>query len=426
MTFEETLFYLAGAEKYTSLGLERIESLLRLLGSPQEKLRFVHAAGTNGKGSTCAMIYSILGACGLKAGLFISPYLEDICEHISSGGAAVTRERFAELMTEIRAVAEEMLAGGEPHPSSFEMLTAAALLYFEREGCDIAVMETGLGGRLDATNVIPAPIVCAVTPVSVDHSAELGGTVREIALEKAGIIKSGCVCVTAAGQDRDALTVIEAACLEKGVRLTVPDEGALEVLRCSESGSRIVYRGMTLDIPLVGRHQIQNALTAIEAALVLRGSGYSLPESGIAEGLRAVRWSGRLEAVRERPLCLLDGAHNPGGVNVLLSALEEIYSGRRVITVMGMLKNKDYRHCVPRVAAASDVFIAASTGGARALPASSVAEAATGHCADIREGGTLENCLKTALSEAKDSDIVLVCGSLTVIGGAKRLLADTN
>lgn len=426
MTFKETLRYLSEAEKYSSLGLDRMRALLSLLGNPQEGMRFVHAAGTNGKGSTCAMIYSILSACGLKAGLFISPYIEDICEHISAGGAAVTEDRFASLMSDVRAAAEAMTRDGLSHPSSFEMLTAAALLHFKREKCDVSVLETGLGGKLDATNAIPAPLVCALTSISVDHSAELGGTVRDIASEKAGIIKAGSVCVAALGQDADAMMVIRDACRERGARLVVPDEKALSVQYCCEEGSEAVYRGVSFDIPLIGRHQIQNALTAVEAAFCLREAGFALPDAGIALGLGNVRWGGRLESVSSRPLCLLDGAHNPDGVNVLLAALREIYAGRRVVTVMGMLKNKDYGRCAPRVASVSDVFIAADTAGERGLDGRSVARAAAGNCADVRAGGPLEDCLRIALKEAGEEDIVLICGSLTIIGEAKRLLTATN
>ncbi len=425
MTYEQALDYIHSTVRFGSKpGLKRIEGLLDALGNPQEKLRFVHVAGTNGKGSTCAMTAAVLQKAGYKTGLYISPYVEDFRERIQIDREMIPRSRLAELTGHIAGMIERVVASGGWQPTEFEIITALAMLYFSQEGCDLVVLEVGLGGRFDATNIIPPPLVAAIAPISVDHSAYLGDTIEDIAFEKCGIIKPGCVAVTCAGQASDAMRVIEDACRKKNVPLLAPDEGKLSFHDAGLEGSHFAYDGLEVSIGLRGAHQIQNALTALQIVRALRMQGVIIPDKAVRDGLAGTEWNGRFEVVRRSPLCITDGAHNPDAMAVLCAAIDSLLAGKRLVAVMAMMADKDYASCVPMLARRCAALVAVQVDLPRVLAAEKLAETAGQYCAAVYHDADIASGVRRALALADEDSAVLACGSLYMIGEAKRVFME--
>lgn len=420
MTYAQALDYLHAVQRFGSKpGLSRVNALLDELGHPELSLRFVHVAGTNGKGSTSAMIDSILRAAGLKTGLFVSPFVENFRERAQVGGDMLSEEEWALRISHIRETSEAVAASRNIQATEFELLTALALKCFADHACDMAILEVGLGGRFDATNCIPPPEAAVITALSLDHTEYLGSTLADIAFEKCGIIKPGCPVVTCAGQPAEAMEVIVRRCREEGAELRQPDAGSLSDTALRIDGSSFRYRGRRYSLPLAGAHQVHNAMTAIETALTLRERGFDFQDSHIETGLATTRWGGRLEAVRRHPLCLIDGAHNPAKIAALCRAIDELLPHTRIITVMGMSGDKDCAACVAPVASRSAVFLASQYEGLRALAADRLAQLAGAH-PHVEVIPTLSDACQRALALAGPEDVVLACGSLYLIGDAKR------
>ena len=288
-------------------GLERTQALLAALGNPEQNLRFVHITGTNGKGSTAAMTASILTQAGLRTGLYTSPHLYQFCERMQVDGVPISDEDLGRLTQQVLEAAERM---ADP-PTEFELMTAVGMAYFLEQNCDIVVLEVGLGGRLDSTNVIPAPEAAVITNIGLEHTKELGDTLAQIAGEKAGILKPGCRCVLYAQGD-EASQVIQAVCRDEGIPLreTAPEQ--LEVLSSGLEGQTFRYRGRgPYHIQLLGSYQLSNAITALDTVQALREAGWAIPEEAVLRGLSQARWPGRLELVRRTPDFIIDGGHNP-------------------------------------------------------------------------------------------------------------------
>ncbi len=335
-------------EKFQSFkpGFDRVRVLLDKLGHPEEKLRYVHVAGTNGKGSVCACVSSILTKAGYRTGLYISPYVICWNERVQVDGVYITDGEFREAVEAIRSAAESM----EDPPSQFELETALALWHFAKEGCDFAVMEVGMGGAWDATNVIPSPEAAVLCAIALDHTAVLGSTVAEIAEVKAGIIKPGCDVVSY-GNEPEAEAVVDRVCREKGCRHVTPDFESIRVRERELTGVRFDYKNREdLYLPLAGTYQPRNAALAIETAEVLRSRGFSIPEEAVREGLAAVRWPGRFELLRRDPLFILDGSHNPQGMEATVESLRAFFPGRKLWFLMGIMADKDV-HSVARLLA---------------------------------------------------------------------------
>lgn len=405
-------------------GLSRIRELLRRLGDPQlGRTRYLHITGTNGKGSTAAMLAAILMAAGLRTGLFTSPHLHHHCERYRVDGARMPEADFAAVFAEVDAAIAAMTAGGWPSPTEFEAATAVALLWFSRCQADVAVIECGMGGARDSTNVIHADLA-VITSVALDHMAFLGNTVAEIAAEKAGVIKPGVPAVTAAGGE--ALAVIGDYAARVGAPVyALGRDFSVQPLRDGIDGQTFAVtlgreRCGSLSIPLLGRHQLDNAALAVRAALLL-GVG----EQAIRDGLARVRWPGRLELVSRRPAILLDGAHNVQGMAALAAALERYWPDRRICCLLGMLADKQRAEALqlllPRLARvvvtppptpgrAGDWQRLAALCAAAGLPV--IAEA--------------DNAAALALArqsvEDNDCDLLLVCGSLYLIAAIRGLL----
>ncbi|MDE3165535.1 MAG: bifunctional folylpolyglutamate synthase/dihydrofolate synthase, partial [Acidobacteriota bacterium] len=332
------LYSLGNEIKTAKLGLDRVALVLDALGRPQERTPFVHVAGTNGKGSTCAMIEAALRAAGRRTGLFTSPHLAEPTERIRIAGEQVSAREFAALFDRVHRAVEGLIAAGtlETHTTYFETVTAMALVAFAEAACEMVVLEVGLGGRLDATNVV-RPRLCVITPVDFDHEAWLGRSLEAIAGEKAGILKPGVPAVMAR-QRPEAAAVIEARAAELGIPLARVADWRIEQVALSPTGSRFLLRGereFAIECPLAGAHQVDNAATA---AMALDRLG--LPAADIERGIAAARWPGRLERICERPEILVDGAHNPAGAAALAAHLDRFYRDRDVTLIFGAMRDK--------------------------------------------------------------------------------------
>lgn len=360
------------------LGLERITDLLERLGRPQDALRFVHVAGTNGKGSTCAYIESILREAGYRTGLFTSPFIIRFEERIRVDGADIAPSDLVEITLKVRDAAETQFAETGEHPTEFELMTAVALVHFAQSACDLVVLEVGLGGRLDSTNVIDAPEVCVIARIGFDHTDLLGTELSQIAAEKAGIIKPGAAVVSYP-QDPSARTVIQRAAESAGCALVEPDLSALEVSGGIACGCRTFsYKGRTFRTRMLGGYQPANAAVAVEAVEMLGKRGWNIPDEAVERGIASAFWPGRFEVRGARgaqPTVVIDGGHNPQGARALADSLKDAFPDRSFTFVMGVLADKDYRAMIDALAPLARAFVCVAPDNPRALAADDLAEA---------------------------------------------------
>jgi len=391
------LYSLGNEIKTAKLGLERVRAVLCALGDPQRAFRSVHVAGTNGKGSTCAMIEAGLRAAGIRTGLFTSPHLIEPTERIQIDGIPVSRAQFQRAFEIVHETAEKLDL--DCHPTYFETVTAMGFWLFRELGVDTAVIETGLGGRLDATNVVE-PALTVITPVDFDHEAYLGHTIEAIAGEKAGILKAGVPAVFAR-QRPEASAVLEERARELSVRVVRAEDFEIRDLEIDARGSR--FNGLTC--PLAGEHQVENAVTAVQA----------LGELGIAaEGISETRWPGRLEFVSPNPDVILDGAHNPAGARALARYLERFYSRQRIWMIYGAMRDKAIEEVAEILFPMAHELIFTAPDSARAVrPEALAGLAGRGRCAD------LDAALEIIRTEAGSDDVVVITGSLFLIGEAR-------
>lgn len=415
MTHEDMLAFLSSLNKMgIRFGLDPIRSLLDRLRNPQNGYPSVLIAGTNGKGSVAAMTASILTAGGFKTGLYTSPDLIDFRERIRVDGEMISREEAAICTGQVKAAITEDV-------SYFEFLTAMAFLHFQRQQVDIAILEIGMGGRLDATNVV-IPLVSVITNISLEHREYLGNTLEKITREKGGIIKEGGICLTAARQKRVVAT-LEEICREKGARLyrvgkeirtTLHRDGTFSYHGIGRSYARLVC-------PLAGRHQFSNAALALGAVELIADAGFPVDGQTVAEGLRKTRWEGRLEILRHAPTLLVDGAHNPAGAETLRRALQTGFPRRRFILIFGVLGDKDYRAMVKRLLPLADRVILTRPNSERSLPLDlllPVARRFHGAVEGIENPG---DALRAAISQAGEEDLICVAGSLYLVGEIKKI-----
>ena len=421
MDYNKARAYIESAAKYGSRpGLDTITALCGQLGNPQDKLPFVHAAGTNGKGSTCTMISSILLKAGHKPGLFLSPHLAEHRDSLFVCGEMISEAAFAETMTVVKTAADALARKGI-FATEFELLTAAAFVWFCRSGCDIAVLETGLGGRLDATNVVKTTRVSVITAIAMDHMQYLGDTLAQIAREKCGIIKPGGVTVCIADQPKEAQDVIKATAEKMGNDIIIPDPGQIGYTDFGLEGALIRYQGIEAQLRLPGRHQAGNAAAAIEAARVLRQRyGYHISDEAIAEGLEAAYLPARQEVLCRQPLVLLDGAHNLQGMEALAETVKAHLADRRTAVVMGMLRDKQYDECIGVMARLCGKLFAVRPDSARALAEQEVVQVAQRHGCDAAAYGDADAAVRDALDYCGPDGAVVICGSLYMADRMRR------
>lgn len=382
-------------------GLERVKSALAKLGDPQNKFKSIHIAGTNGKGSVCAMTASILEETGFKTGLFISPYVVNFRERIQINGEFISEENLAKL-------AEEVLSANVAL-KEFEFVTVMGFLYFSREKCDIAVIETGLGGSLDATNTLPLKnkLASVITKIGLDHTAVLGDTIEKITAEKCGII--GDKTVTCIGQEPVALKIIKSA----SKNLVLPDESALITLESNIFGNSFVYKGNRYEVPLGGRHQINNAVTAIET---IKSAFPDIDDKTIALGLSKVKFPARLEILNKDPLVITDGAHNPCAASVLKDALGDIKED--ITAVIGMMADKNCDEFLKIISpAVSDIITVAVSDNGRSISAEALALKAKRFCKNARPAANLDSAISEIL---KRGNACIITGSLYLAAEARQ------
>ncbi|MBE6909314.1 MAG: bifunctional folylpolyglutamate synthase/dihydrofolate synthase [Ruminococcaceae bacterium] len=415
MTAREAIAYI---EHYgwstTRLGLDRTRELLRRIGEPQKKLKFVHVAGSNGKGSTCAMLDAIMRAAGYRTGLYTSPYIQDFCERIQVDGENIPGDALAAVTETVRDAAEAM----EDHPSQFELVTAAAMLYFAERRCDIVVLEVGMGGALDSTNAIDCPEAAVITNIGLEHTEYLGDTVEKIAATKSGIIKPGCRAVCYDGAP-EVTAVVREVCAERNVPLRVADYAAVTPLSETLDGQRFSWHGETYDLALLGAHQLRNAATVLETVAALREGGWDIPERAVRAGLAGVKWPARMEVMRRTPLFLIDGGHNPQCAEALAGSLQRLLPEKKVVFLLGVLADKDYPRMMETLSPLAQEFVCLTPLSPRALPAEELSAHLREHGAAARACGTIEDGLRAAFAAAGTDGAVVAFGSLYLVGAIR-------
>ena len=441
MTYQDAELYLSSLINYEKLDsydywasfkLDRIRELSRLLGDPQRGVRSIHIAGTKGKGSTAAITYSILKAAGFRVGLYTSPHLISLRERIRVNDELISEEDMCRLLDRIKKITDTF--AGDDKPSFFEVCTALAYLYFNEKGIDFAVYEVGLGGRLDATNIIE-PLVCAITPISYEHTDKLGKTLTSIAGEKAGIIKDGSICVSAP-QEKEALDAIELVCKAKNARLIlVGRDITFEEVESNTDGVVFSVHGLYRDyhllkLRLLGSHQVVNAATAIGIVEALRLNNVQITPNAIKAGIKCAQWSGRMEIALRDPFLVLDGAQNKASAAVASRAVRKVFDYKNLILVLGVSKDKDVRGIVEELLPIADsVILTRSSVAERALEPSMIKEVIGDVKAGAFEEGknitltsSVDEAVRLALEKARPDDMVLVTGSLFVVGEAKSFM----
>ena len=394
-------------------GLERLKQALELLGNPQHKVCFVHVAGTNGKGSCAAMLASVLKEAGYRTGLYISPHLRRYNERMQVDGVDISDDDLIRAAQRVKEVCEQL--GGTP--IVFEVLTLMALWYFAERRCDFVVLEVGIGGKLDATNCIPAPAAALIAQLGFDHTETLGSTIEEIAAQKGGIAKLGSQLVMAE-QEPAALRVVEQLCREQGCGFTVADPERLQVLSTSPEGQRLRDRTYgELLLPLAGSHQVKNAANVLTVVEVLKGEGFAIPDRAVRQGIERTVWPARFERLSRSPDFILDGGHNPQCVQAAVQALQDYYPGKKVVFLTGMMKDKDSAAMLAKMAEVAKAFVCLHADSERAFGAQELAREientlslAAYPAASAQEGCALAQRL------AGEQGVVCALGSLYLAG----------
>jgi dihydrofolate synthase / folylpolyglutamate synthase len=416
MTYQESLEYLTSLGRFgIKLGLERTQALLHELGDPQDLFQGVHVAGTNGKGSVCAMVASVLQASGYKVGLMPKPHLVSYTERIQVDQRPIAEADFAALLTELQPTINKVAADLGP-PTEFEILTSAALSYFARAGIDLLVCEVGLGGRLDSTNVLDLG-VSVITNIALDHTQHLGSTMEAIAAEKAGILKPDSLAIT--GAQTPALAVIEAAAVAQQIPLlrlgqeiqVIAIDKAWAGVQAAVTTPAATYRD--LRIPLLGLHQADNAALAVAAIDALRSRGWDISDGALRDGLARTRWPGRLEVIDRNPIVLVDGAHNPAGLERSLATVQKLARGRALVIVFGAMKDKDLPAMLAQLRAMNAPVIFSAINWHRAAGPADLASQLGSATETAQSSG---EALDRARQHAGRNGIVLVCGSLYLVG----------
>ena len=405
-------------------GLARMQNLCDHLGNPEKELQCIHIAGTNGKGSLAAMTSSILTAAGYKTGLTISPYVVDFRERFQIDGEMIPPRTLANLAEKVLDAIDAIEAEGGEKPVEFEAVTALAFLWFAREKCDLVVLETGLGGRCDATNVVPHKLVAAITKIGYDHMEVLGDTPDKIAAEKAGIIKEGTVVVNYPDQPAEAMGPILTAAAEAHTSIITPDKDDLTLLRGKRLENRIDYGGYRAALGLPGTHQANHAAMAVEIALVLwREFGYDISDDAILQGLADARMPARIEVLRRHPLLLLDGCHNPDGAKMLAATLTRADFEENLVGVLGVLADKDYKDMLSDLAPCFAKVYTVTPNCPRALSAEELQKEARFHT-DAEAADSVADAIRKAVDYADENNLagVVVCGSLYLAAEARPLL----
>ncbi len=418
MKYAEALEYIDSLSGYGIVpGLDNIRALCEKLGNPQEALQFVHIAGTNGKGSTLSFISTILKCAGYKVGRYVSPTISDYRERIQVNGRPITQKALCGLVDQMKELCDAIYAESGNHPTPFEVETAMAFAYFKEQGCDIVVLETGMGGRLDATNIIENTLVTVFASISMDHMSFLGKTIEVIAAEKAGIMKPGCKVVTSV-QEAAVMQVLCAKAEALQAMITVADTVELKKIRYGLEKQRFDYKQWkNLEITLAGKHQIDNAFLALKAIEALEARGFVVTEKALRQGLKETKWPGRFLVVGKKPYFVVDGAHNADAAKKLAESIEFYFTNKRIIFIMGILRDKEYEKIIEQTHHFADQIITVTTpNSARSLTAYELATEVAKVHPNVTAVDSLEEAVEISYLLAGKEDVILAFGSLSFMG----------
>ena len=427
MKYQEAMKYITEVGNFGSnYGLERTYKLLELLDNPQDKLKIIHVAGTNGKGSTTAMITSMLKGCGYKVGMYTSPFLEEFEERIQINGENIPKEKLAQLITKIKYAVDKVIEEGYNHPTEFEIITVLMFLYFATEEVDFAVVEVGLGGRLDSTNVI-TPILSVITSISFDHTNLLGNTLEEIATEKAGIIKS-CIPTVIYPQEEVAEIVISSKCQEldsKLYKINKEDAKLINIIKEDKIYQQVKVKlddEYDVKLPLLGEHQILNLAVALKALEVIKDKAPKLNRESIVKSLATVRWNGRLEIMSNSPYVVIDGAHNIQGITQLDKNIKKYFEYKDMYLILGILADKDVEDMVKVITPKAKKVFTVTPNSMRAETAEELMNEVKKYNESCEAYNDYKNAFEDALKLCKKDDLLLISGSLYMIGEMRGII----
>ena len=411
MTYQETLAYIHNINWcFCKPGLERTRELCEKLGNPQKELRYIHVGGTNGKGSTCAMLESILRAAGLKTGLYTSPYVRRFNERMQVNGEPISDEELVEITERVRPSADAM----EEKPTEFELITAIAFEYFRRQKVDVVVLEVGLGGRLDSTNVIENPLLSIITGIALDHISILGNTLHSIAAEKAGIIKPDRPVIFGGKTAGPACRTISAVAQIRNAPFSRVDRSTCKVKEYALSGTRFDYEEYEdLELSLLGTYQPFNAATVLTAVKLLREQGMKISEEAVRTGLKSVRWSARFELICKDPVVVFDGGHNPQGVEAAVKSIQRYFPDGKVNLLSGVMSDKAYDEMIDLIKPVAEKVFTVTPNNPRALASEKYAAYFKNHKIEATAYDTVEEGIRAAMWDSRESGRPLIClGSL--------------
>lgn len=428
MNYQEALDYIHGTYRFGSkLGLENIKCLLSLLGDPHKKLKVIHVAGTNGKGSTCSYIHSILKEAGYSVGLYTSPYLEEFTERMRINGENIPKDKLANITAIVKEKIEQMVEEGKNHPTEFEVVTATAFYYYAQENVDFVVLEVGLGGRLDATNVVENPLLSVITPIGLEHTEYLGDTLDKIAFEKGGIIKENSI-VLSYPQENEVVNVFENICKERNSKFFSINFDNLyihksDVKEQTFSTNILGNNYNNLKIKLVGVHQVYNACMAIGVIEILKQHrNIHISDEAILNGLSNTKWPGRFEVLKENPLIIIDGAHNTHGAAALKKSIESLLKDYKITFVIGMLKDKDVHGVLKDIIPLMNKIVATTPNNPRAMKAKDLAYKLEEFEKEVYADENIKDALNMAVKVTKPNEAIVVAGSLYMIGEVRKIL----
>ena len=430
MTYNQAIDYIMSRRKFQkSNGHERIERLLELLGNPHKNLKYIHVVGTNGKGSVSTAMSYILKNAGYKTGLFTSPYIVEFGERIQVNNTYISHENIADITALIKEKTD-LMESEDLYPTVFEVTTALAFLYFAKEACDIVILEAGIGGEHDSTNVIPSPLECVFMSISLDHTEMLGDTITKITTEKSGIIKkdSAVISYPESGknfgfipQSKEAVDIIRSKCAGTGCQLTLPDTDMLQIIRSDILGSEFIYDNLKITTRLCGAHQIANMITATEAMKKLRDFNFTVSDENIIQGIYDFKIPGRMEILSKEPLIILDGGHNEGCLKALSAMVETYLSGKKITLLMSFMKDKDYSSALSIIAPLAENIIFTLIDPIRGENPETLAETAKVYCKNIFCCQDPAEAYSKALSLTNDTSALIVTGSFYLVSEIRNM-----
>lgn len=428
MNYQESLKYIEETHKFgIRLGLDNMTKLLELLGNPQDKLKIIHVAGTNGKGSTCSFITSILKESGYKVGLYTSPFLETFTERIRVNGENIPQEDVARIVTLIKEKIEQMVSEGYSYPTEFEIVTTMAFYYYCEQGVDFVALEVGLGGRYDATNIIKESEVSVICSISLDHVNILGDTIAKIAYEKGGIIKeNGCAIVY--DQSNEGKDVIKQICSEKNAKYIEVKFNDIKIKK-SDIYSQVYdatimgEKYKDLEIKLIGDHQINNSILALSVIKhLVENNNLNISEENIRKGLINTKWPGRIEKIKENPIFIIDGAHNEDGAKSLAKALDKNFKDKNLTILIGMLEDKDIDGVLEILMPRFNKAVVTTPDSPRAISSEILKEKISKYVSNVVEKKEIEDAVNYTLRNASEDDIIISAGSLYMIGAVRTIV----